>query len=51
MIAINDYGVGNLFSLRSSLGALGFATEATGDANTISKRTKYPAGVGAFGAA
>ena len=32
MIAIVDYGVGNLFSLVSSLKALGLAAEITGDA-------------------
>ena len=31
MIAIVDYGVGNLFSLSSSLQALGFAPEITRD--------------------
>ena len=32
MIAIIDYGVGNLFSLRSSLRAIGAQAEITGDA-------------------
>ena len=31
MIAIIDYGVGNLFSLRSSLAAIGAETVVTGD--------------------
>ena len=35
MIAIVDYGVGNLFSLRSSLEALGFAAEVTGEADRL----------------
>ena len=35
MIAIVDYGVGNLFSLRSSLEALGLAAEVTGEADRL----------------
>ena len=35
MIAIVDYGVGNLFSLVSSLKALGLAAEVTGDASRL----------------
>lgn len=35
MIAIVDYGVGNLFSLRSSLRYLGLAAEVTADADTL----------------
>ena len=50
MIAIVDYGVGNLFSLRSSLLALGQAAEVTGDSDRIlaADRVILP-GVGAFG--
>ena len=50
MIAIVDYGVGNLFSLVSSLKALGLAAEATGDAGRLraADRIILP-GVGAFG--
>ena len=50
MIAIVDYGVGNLFSLVSSLKALGLAAEVTGDAGRLraADRIILP-GVGAFG--
>ena len=50
MIAIIDYGVGNLFSLRSSLAMIGAETVVTGDAQTIraADRLILP-GVGAFG--
>ena len=50
MIAIMDYGVGNLFSLRSSLTHLGLEAVVTADAQTICKadRLILP-GVGAFG--
>ncbi|MBQ8264663.1 MAG: imidazole glycerol phosphate synthase subunit HisH [Clostridia bacterium] len=50
MIAIVDYGVGNLFSLKSSLAALGLESCVTGDAEEIKKadRIILP-GVGAFG--
>ena len=50
MIAIVDYGVGNLFSLSSSLKALGLETEITGDAVRLqaADRIILP-GVGAFG--
>ena len=50
MIAIVDYGVGNLFSLSSSLKALGLETELTRDADTLraADRIILP-GVGAFG--
>ncbi len=49
MIAIIDYGVGNLFSLASSLKALGYETVVTGDADTIRKADKLILpGVGAF---
>ena len=50
MIAIIDYGVGNLFSLSSSLASLGFDAVVTGDPAVISSadRLILP-GVGAFG--
>ena len=50
MIAIVDYGVGNLFSLSSSLKALGLETEITRDADKLraAHRIILP-GVGAFG--
>ena len=50
MIAIVDYGVGNLFSLTSSLRHLGLAAEVTGDAAKLraADRIILP-GVGAFG--
>lgn len=50
MIAIVDYGVGNLFSLSSSLRALGLAAEITGEAERLRRadRLILP-GVGAFG--
>ena len=50
MIAIIDYGVGNLFSLCSSLRALGAEAEVTRDAEKIraADRIILP-GVGAFG--
>ena len=35
MIAIIDYGVGNLFSLQSSLAAIGAETVVTGDPAVI----------------
>ena len=49
-VAIIDYGVGNLFSLRSSLTHLGLEAVVTADAQTIRKadRLILP-GVGAFG--
>ena len=49
MVAIVDYGVGNLFSLRCSLNAIGADVIVTGDANEIEKadRVILP-GVGAF---
>lgn len=50
MIAIIDYGVGNLFSLKSSFGTLGADVIVTGDAETIQKADKLILpGVGAFG--
>ena len=50
MIAIIDYGVGNLFSLKSSFAQLGQDTVVTADPDTIRKadRLILP-GVGAFG--
>lgn len=50
MTAIVDYGVGNLFSLRSSLRCLGLETEVTGEAERLraADRIILP-GVGAFG--
>ena len=49
MIAIIDYGVGNLFSLRSSFAAIGQQAVVTGDAAKIAdaERVILP-GVGAF---
>ena len=50
MIAIVDYGVGNLFSLTSSLRSLGLETEVTGDADRLRAANKIILpGVGAFG--
>ena len=49
MIAIVDYGVGNLFSLTSSMEAIGADTVVTGDADTLRKADKIILpGVGAF---
>ena len=50
MIAIIDYGVGNLFSLKSSFGMIGAEAVATGDPAVIrsADRLVLP-GVGAFG--
>ena len=50
MIAIVDYGVGNLFSLRSSLAKLGLEAVVTADPEVLRKadRLILP-GVGAFG--
>ncbi len=49
MIAIIDYGVGNLFSLRSSLESLGIEVTVTNDAEVIKKAEKLILpGVGAF---
>ncbi|MBE7012172.1 MAG: imidazole glycerol phosphate synthase subunit HisH [Ruminococcaceae bacterium] len=49
MIAIVDYGVGNLFSLKSSFDAIGAETIITGDADVIRKADKIILpGVGAF---
>ena len=50
MIAVVDYGVGNLFSLTCSLRSLGAEVLVTGDADAIRRadRVVLP-GVGAFG--
>ena len=50
MIAIIDYGVGNLFSLKSSFASLGIEAEVTADPEKIDRaeRIVLP-GVGAFG--
>ena len=50
MVAIVDYGVGNLFSLRSSFQSIGVETVVTSDPNVIraADRIVLP-GVGAFG--
>ncbi len=50
MLAIVDYGVGNLFSLRCSLNAIGAETAVTGDEEVLAAadRIILP-GVGAFG--
>ena len=50
MIAIVDYGVGNLFSLKSSFGAIGAEVVVTADGETIRRADKLILpGVGAFG--
>lgn len=50
MIAIIDYGVGNLFSLSCSFKAIGAETIITGDPDVIRKAEKLILpGVGAFG--
>ena len=50
MIAIIDYGCGNLFSLSSSLKSLGIECKITSDKDEIraAERINHP-GVGAFG--
>lgn len=49
MIAIVDYGVGNLFSLKSSLGVIGAEVQVTGDAEVLRDCEKIILpGVGAF---
>ena len=49
MIAIVDYGVGNLFSLKSSFAAIGYHAEVTGDPERIRSADKVILpGVGAF---
>ena len=50
MITIVDYGVGNLFSLRSSLSAVGAEVTVTGDGDALRRADKIILpGVGAFG--
>ncbi|OON99061.1 MAG: imidazole glycerol phosphate synthase, glutamine amidotransferase subunit [Epulopiscium sp. Nele67-Bin004] len=50
MIAIIDYGVGNLFSLEASLAKIGAKSVVTNDVDTISSATHIVLpGVGAFG--
>ena len=50
MIAIVDYGVGNLFSLKSSFAAVGAEAVVTADANVLRAADKLILpGVGAFG--
>ena len=50
MLAIVDYGVGNLFSLKSSFASIGVEAVVTSDANVLrsAERIILP-GVGAFG--
>ena len=49
MIAIIDYGVGNLFSLKASFAAIGYEAVVTGDEKTIRNADKLILpGVGAF---
>ena len=49
MIAIIDYGVGNLFSLKSSFAAIGAETVVTGESDVIRSADKLVLpGVGAF---
>ena len=49
MIAIIDYGVGNLFSLKSSLAAIGYEASVTNDEREIAGADKILLpGVGAF---
>ncbi len=49
MIAITDYGVGNLFSIKSSLDTVGVESVITSDANVLIKADKIILpGVGAF---
>lgn len=50
MIAIIDYGVGNIFSLCSSFGAIGAEAVLTGDKDVVHRADKLILpGVGAFG--
>lgn len=50
MIAIIDYGVGNIFSLCSSFGAIGAEAVLTGDKDVVRQADKLILpGVGAFG--
>ena len=49
MIAIIDYGMGNLFSLSSSLKSLGQDVKVTGDPEDLRKADRlFLPGVGAF---
>jgi len=49
MVAVVDYGVGNLFSLRSSLETIGADVVVTGDADVLRRADKIILpGVGAF---
>lgn len=49
MIAIVDYGVGNLFSLKSSFSAIGYPAEVSGDKAVLQNADKLVLpGVGAF---
>jgi len=49
MIVIVDYGVGNLFSLKSSFAKIGVETIVSGDKSEIEKADKLVLpGVGAF---
>ncbi|MBE7054741.1 MAG: imidazole glycerol phosphate synthase subunit HisH [Ruminococcaceae bacterium] len=49
MIAITDYGVGNLFSIKSSLDTIGVQSVVTGDADVLRSADKIILpGVGAF---
>ncbi len=49
MIAITDYGVGNLFSIKSSLDVIGAKSVVTSDADTLRSADKIILpGVGAF---
>ena len=50
MVAIVDYGVGNLFSLASSFRAIGAEVVVSGDKEVIENADKIVLpGVGAFG--
>ena len=50
MIGIVDYGVGNLFSLKSSIAMIGEEAVVTSDAGELEKADKIILpGVGAFG--
>ncbi len=50
MVAIVDYGVGNLFSLKSSFAAIGAEVVVTADANVLKNADQIILpGVGAFG--
>ena len=50
MIAIADYGVGNIFSLHSSFGAIGYDTVETSNVEEVRRADKIILpGVGAFG--